>query len=67
MTIDEMTSPLPTRIRGTVRLYPGARTDTRIALDAAGQAGHGAAHAGGHTLLRPLAGRGTNERRGGAG
>lgn len=37
IAIDEMTCPLPTRIRGTVRLYPGARTETLIALDAAGR------------------------------
>ncbi len=35
--IDEMTVPLPSRLRGKVRLYPAALVDHTIALDAAGR------------------------------
>jgi carotenoid 1,2-hydratase len=37
--IDEVTAPLPSRIRGTVRLHPGAFTDHAIALDPEGHHG----------------------------
>ncbi len=33
----EITAPLPSRIRGTVRVHPGALTGRRFALDEAGQ------------------------------
>ncbi|MEQ1615944.1 MAG: carotenoid 1,2-hydratase [Hyphomicrobiaceae bacterium] len=36
ITIDEVTAPLPRRIRGTVRLFPSALTASVFALDAAG-------------------------------
>ncbi len=35
--IDEVTNPLPSRLRGTVRLYPSALTRETFALDAAGR------------------------------
>jgi carotenoid 1,2-hydratase len=35
--LDEVTVPLPSRIRGRVRLYPAALTGARFALDAAGR------------------------------
>lgn len=34
--IDEVTAPLPSRVRGTVRVYPAALTGHRIVLDARG-------------------------------
>jgi carotenoid 1,2-hydratase len=36
-TIDEVTAPLPSRLRGTIRLYPDAIFDTPFELDAAGR------------------------------
>ncbi len=35
--IDEITAPLPSRLQGTVRVYPSALTDETFALDAAGR------------------------------
>ena len=35
--IDETTAPIPSRLRGTVRVYPGATTGRSFALDEAGR------------------------------
>jgi carotenoid 1,2-hydratase len=35
--LDEMTVPLPSRVRGTVRVWPGAVTGSEFTLDAAGR------------------------------
>jgi carotenoid 1,2-hydratase len=36
-TVDEVTAPLPSRLRGTIRLHPGAIFDTPFELDPAGR------------------------------
>ena len=35
--IDEITNPFPTRLRGTIRVYPSGLTDTSFNLDASGR------------------------------
>ncbi len=37
IAIDEVTAPIPSRVRGTVRVHPSALTRQSFALDAAGQ------------------------------
>ncbi|WP_375456371.1 carotenoid 1,2-hydratase [uncultured Methylobacterium sp.] len=37
VTLDEVTAPIPSRVRGTVRLYPGGITPGPFTLDAHGQ------------------------------